>query len=290
MKPSTAADFFAGAVDLHIHSDPDSMARAMDGFEVASLAQKLGMKAIVLKNHFEHTASLAYLARKYTPGIEVFGGIALNLAVGGINPVAVDRMARVKGNFGRFVWMPTFDSEHHVEHSGGGRPFVPVARDGRLLPEVVEVLQLIARQQLILATGHSSPAEALLLVRTARELDIDTIIATHPIADPIYMPVAQLKEIAALGAFIEFTCLELNGPHLATSAKAHAEAIRSVGVEHCFLASDLGQAVNPPPPLGFETFASLLAREGFDEGEMAVLTRENPARILGLGRQDMNTV
>ncbi len=44
------------------------------------------MRGLVLKNHYQPTASLAYVVRKEVPGIEVFGGVDLNLSVGGMNP------------------------------------------------------------------------------------------------------------------------------------------------------------------------------------------------------------
>src|SRR5206468_1325770 len=102
---------------------------------------------------------------KEVPGIEIFGGIALNRTVGGVNPAAVDRMTKVKGGWGRVVWMPTFDAENQVRYSKENRPFVPVSRGGELQPEVREVLAVIARNNLTLATGHSSPEEDLLLIR-----------------------------------------------------------------------------------------------------------------------------
>ncbi len=55
------------------------------------------MRGLVLKNHYEPTASLAYIVRKEVPGIEVFGGIDLNLSVGGMNPIAVEHMAAITG-------------------------------------------------------------------------------------------------------------------------------------------------------------------------------------------------
>ncbi|HYI95389.1 MAG TPA: DUF6282 family protein, partial [Bryobacteraceae bacterium] len=122
-----------GVVDLHAHSDPDSVPRTIDAIDLAKLAASRGMRALVLKNHYESTASLAYLARKQVPGIELFGGIALNRSVGGVNPAAVERMTLVKGGWGRVVWMPTFDAG-----------VVPVSRDGKLLPSVDAVLDLIA--------------------------------------------------------------------------------------------------------------------------------------------------
>lgn len=84
-------------IDLHIHSDPDSMPRSVDALEACRIAQQRGLRAVVLKNHFEPTASLAWVAAQQTPGLQVFGGIALNRTVGGVNPAAVERMVRVKG-------------------------------------------------------------------------------------------------------------------------------------------------------------------------------------------------
>src|SRR5262245_20974616 len=90
-----------GVVDIHVHSDPDSVARSIDAIDLAKLAKTRGMRALVLKSHYEPTASMAYLVRKEVPGIEIFGGIDLNLTVGGINPAAVERMTMMKGGWGR---------------------------------------------------------------------------------------------------------------------------------------------------------------------------------------------
>src|ERR1700726_4852234 len=98
-----------GAIDIHVHAAPDSTPRSIDAIDVARLAKSRGMRGLVLKNHYEPTASLAYIVRKEVPGIEVFGGISLDLTVGGVNPAAVEWMTMVKGGYGRVVWMPTFD-------------------------------------------------------------------------------------------------------------------------------------------------------------------------------------
>src|SRR6266550_5397645 len=139
------AQTLTGVVDIHVHSDPDSVPRSIDAIDAAKLARSRGMRALVLKNHYEPTASLAYLVRKEVPGIELYGGIALNRTVGGVNPAAVERMTMVKGGWGRVVWMPTFDAENQVRYSKENRPFVRVSRNGELLPEVKEVIGLIAR-------------------------------------------------------------------------------------------------------------------------------------------------
>src|SRR6476469_1569776 len=176
-----------GVVDIHVHSDPDSVPRSIDAIDIAKLAKSRGIRGLVLKNHYEPTASLAYLVRKEVPGIELFGGIALNRTVGGINPAAVERMTRVKGGWGRVVWMPTFDAENQVRFSKENRPFVSVSKNGTLLPEVREVLALIAKNKLTLATGHSSPVECLAIVRESRRQGVEHIVVTHAMLPPVGM-------------------------------------------------------------------------------------------------------
>src|SRR5436190_22718047 len=108
------AQSLTGAIDIHAHADPDGSARSIDAIDLAKLAKSRGMRAIVLKNHYEPTASLAYIVRKEVPGIEVFGGISLDFTNGGVNPAAVEWMTMVKVGYGRVVWMPTYHSEHNA--------------------------------------------------------------------------------------------------------------------------------------------------------------------------------
>ncbi len=271
-----------GVVDIHVHSDPDSVPRSIDAIEIAKLAKARGMRALVLKNHYEPTASLAYLVRKEVPGIESFGGIALNRTVGGINPAAVERMTKVKGGWGRVVWMPTFDAENQVRFSKENRPFVSVSRGGALLPEVKEVIGLIAKHQLTLATGHSTPEEVLMLIREARAQGVQRIVVTHAMLAPVQMSVAQMREAVKLGAKLEFVYNALIGPGKMFEIGQYAEAIRQVGVDACILSSDLGQAGNPLHPDGLMAFFAGLRSQGFSVAEIETMSKRNPAKLLGL--------
>src|SRR6267154_4245741 len=145
-----SAQTLTGVIDIHAHHAPDSVPRSIDAIDLAKLAKSRGIRGLVLKNHYEPTASLAYLVRKEVPGIEIFGGISLDLTVGGVNPAAVEWMTKVKGGYGRVVWMPTYDSEHQVTSSGQQRPFARVAKDGKLVPEAVQVISIIAKHNLVL--------------------------------------------------------------------------------------------------------------------------------------------
>jgi hypothetical protein len=271
-----------GVVDIHVHSDPDSVPRSIDAIDIAKLAKSRGIRGLVLKNHYEPTASLAYLVRKEVPGIELFGGIALNLTVGGVNPVAVERMTHVKGGWGRVVWMPTFDAENQVRYSKENRPFVSVSRDGELLPQVKEVIGIIAKNQLTLATGHSTPAEVLMLIREARRQGVERIVVTHAMLAPVQMSVPQMQEAVKLGAKLEFVYNALIGPSKMFEIGDYAAAIRNVGVDACILSSDLGQAGNPLHPDGLETFFTGLRGQGFSVAEIETMAKRNPATVLGL--------
>ena len=224
-----------GTIDIHVHSDPDSRPRSIDALDVAKLARSKGMRGIVLKNHYDPTGGLAYLVRKEVPGFEVFGGIDLNLTVGGINPTAVAHMAEVSGGWGRFVWMPTFDSENQVRYSKENRPFVRVSRNGELLPEVKEVVALIAKHRLVLATGHIAPEEALSLLDEARRQRVQHMVVTHAMNDPVLMTIPQMQQAAKYGAFIEFVGGSLATADANARMDRFADAIRKIGPESCIL-------------------------------------------------------
>jgi hypothetical protein len=271
-----------GVIDIHAHCDPDSMARSVDAIDLAKLARDRGIRGLVLKNHYESTESVAFLVRKVVPGIELFGGIALNRTVGGINPAAVEHMTAVKGGWGRVVWMPTFDAENQVKYSKESRPFVSVSKNGALLPQVREVLAIIAKHNLTLATGHSSPEEDLLLIRDARAAGVNRIVVTHAMLPPVGMNVDQMRQAAQMGAYLEFVYNALMGPNKAFDIPEYASAIRAVGPEHCILSSDLGQAGNPLHPDGLAAFFAALRAQGFSVAEIDRMAKVNPARLLGL--------
>jgi hypothetical protein len=279
---SDGATLLPGSIDIHVHSDPDNRPRSIDAIDVAKLAHSRGMRAIVLKNHYDPTAALAYIVRKEVPGIEVFGGIDLNLTVGGMNPIAVEHMTEVSGGWGRFVWMSTFDAENQVRYSKENRTFVSVARNGQLLPEVKQVLSVIAKHNLVLATGHVSPDEALLLLREGRQQGVRHMIVTHAMNEPVLMNIPQMQEAARLGAFLEFVGGSLAGPEAAARMDRFADAIRKVGSDFCVLSSDLGQKGNALPPDGFGQFLAALQSKGFTREEIERMSKRNPAQLLNL--------
>jgi uncharacterized protein DUF6282 len=271
-----------GAIDVHVHSYPDDRPRSIDALEVAKLARARKLRAIVLKNHYDSTAGLAFLVRKVVPDIEVFGGIALNLPLGGINAAAVEHMAAVSGGWGRIVWMPTFDAENQIRTSKENRPFVSVTQNGELLPAVRDVIAVVAKRNLVLATGHSAARETLIILREAKRQGVQRMIVTHAMNAPVSMSLAEMQEAAGLGAYIEFVGGSLTTPDAEARINRYAEAIRQIGPEFCILSSDLGQQGNALPPDGFGDFLVSLRRCGFTAQDVDRMAKQNPARLLGL--------
>jgi len=276
---SGQAQTLEGVIDMHAHAAPDGTPRKLDALDLARTAKAAGMRAIVLKNHYEPTASLAYVVRKAVPGIEVFGGISLDLTVGGVNPAAVEWMTKVEGGYGKVVWLPTFDSESQVKLNGDKRPFAPVTRDGRILPEVLAVIDIAAKHDLVLEMGHSSPQESLLIIPEAKRRGVKNVVVTHAMASPGgSMNFEQLREAARQGALLELVWSPLSDEQLTKEA----EAIKAIGAASFVISSDLGQPPNPLHTDGLLAIYKGLMAHGVSAADIDLMARRNPARLLGL--------
>jgi len=283
----------AGVIDMHVHSHPDVFGRNMDDIDVANLAKAKGMRGIVIKNHVSETASRAALVMKVVPGIEVFGGIVLNKAVGGVNPDAVEWMHRVYGSRGKIVWLPTFESDRHVKvlSKPDARGLV-VAPGGQVTPEMEAILKIIARENLVLATGHVHPEEIIAVVRRGRELGVKNMLITHGFTNVPGLTMAQAKQVADMGAIIEVCFLQfLAGPNAPlaflthwtqVNAKNVATAVKEIGAKSLIISSDLGQSANMTHPDGIEAAIAAMKKENISDADIDVMMRKNPARLLGL--------
>jgi predicted metal-dependent phosphotriesterase family hydrolase len=148
-----------------------------------------------------------------------------------------------------------------------------------LLPPVKEVIGIIAKHNLVLATGHSSSAEGLMLLREGKRQGVRHMVVTHAMMAPIHMSIEQMQQAAALGAYIEFVYNGLIGSYKEFDFADYAKAIRAVGPASCILASDLGQVANPVHPEGLKAYFAGLRAQGITEAEIARMSRTNPASL-----------
>jgi hypothetical protein len=283
----------AGVIDMHVHSHPDVFGRNMDDIDLAMLAKARGMRGILLKNHITSTADRAALVMKVVPGIEVFGGIVLNKAVGGINPDAVEWMHRMYGGRGKVVWLPTFESDKHVKTFGKpDAKGLVVAPGGKVTPEMEAILKIIARENLLLATGHVHPDEVIAVVKRGQELGVKNMIVTHGLTNVPGLTMAQAKQVVEMGAVIEVCFLQFQaGPNAPLAFLTHwtqinakhvAQAVKEFGARGLVVSSDLGQSANMVHPDGLEVAIAAMKREGISDADIDTMVRKNPARLLGL--------
>ena len=243
------------------------------------------MRGIVLKSHWTHSADLAELAHKYAaPDMEVWGALVLNSTVGGLNPMAVRAFAETSGGKAKVVWLPTHDSEYEVHFLKDQRPYVRVSEDGKLLPQLLEVLDLIKKYDLTLATGHVKPEELLQIVDAAKERGITRIIITHPELGPQFgnATIEQVEQaVKASGAYAEVVANELFRP---TKDKSIA-MIRKLGPEHCVISTDSGITGTANHTDALVRAANVLREAGFSEADLNLMFKANPAKVLGLALQ-----
>ena len=299
MTPSDRArDLLRGAFDTHVHISPDVVERKIDDISLARRFVELGMAGFGLKSHYGSTAERASVVRASVPGIEVLGAISLNRAVGGMNPLAVEIAAREGA---RIVWFPTVDSEneaHEREAPPGAKvpvwvkvqldlrdqgieidPVPVVDGNGGVLPETRTVLDLIARHDLVLATGHLSRDEIFTVVDAAVEAGVRTIVITHPEFPSQSIGPDDQRALAEKGALLE-RCFTT--PHTGkVSWETWLENIRATGPEHSVLSTDLGQSFNPAVEDGLALMVDRLLDAGFSEEEVHTMAVKNTRRVAG---------
>jgi hypothetical protein len=270
-----------GIIDIHAHVGPAtdlSLPRTFDAIEIVQLAARHGMRAINMKQHYLETASWAYLVSRVVPGIKVFGGIALNRSVGGLNVNAVEQVATFKGGFGRVVYMPTFESEY--SNLKTPERAVPVSKDGKLLPAVGEILKIVAKYDMALSTGHSSPAESLMIIKAAKDAGVKRIFVQHPAMPLVNMSVEMQKEAVKMGALLEYVLGE--GINNQKDLEHWTGLIKQVGSENVVIGTDLGQWGRPTPTDAYKVMIPRMLKVGFTQAQLDVMMKTNPARVLGL--------
>ena len=286
-----ASKMLQGTIDFHIHTGPDIYPRLLNDIEVARQAKRAGMKAILIKSHATITGDRAQIAQSVTD-FPVFGGVALNWHVGGLNKYAVECAAKLGA---KEVWMPTTHAASYlkyVDHVPMFAKSMPkdikgisiLREDGSLLPELGPILETIARNGMILATGHLSPEEGLVLIAEARKAGIDKIVVTHPLASFVNYSVDQMREALSRGAtYFEHVFNDCT-PQVANPLPPSAlgDAIRAIGPEYCIMSTDSGQVVNPPPVKVMAWYIKEMLQYGLSPKAIRTMTITNPGRILGL--------
>ncbi|WP_329377223.1 DUF6282 family protein [Streptomyces sp. NBC_01716] len=295
LTPDDEADaLLRGAVDLHQHPGPSPFPRRMSILDAARDADSLGFRAIVAKSH-HHSMVTDILALRPEGlaglGVQVFGGIALNRTVGGLNPYAVELALRMGG---RMVWFPTLSSAAHIDHHREHDTGFPTSEvelrpneviritdgEGTVLPEVRDILDVIAGEDAVLTCGHLGVDEAHILIDAAQQAGVRRIVVNHP-CFVVGAPVEQAAEWARRGVFIEHCAVMYFGrPERRRDLGELLAFIRAAGPEQTVLSSDSGQKVNPLPVTLYRRAVRALLDAGVPEADIVKMTGGNAVGLL----------
>jgi len=268
--------------DVHVHTAPDVVPRLADDAATVDRYEQAGFRGCVLKGHVDATASRAAVVGAGR-GLAVYGGVALNRWVGGLNPAAVAACLALGG---RVIWLPTVDAATHVA-AGLPRPQVGVAPAGYGVPPVDpgaegavgEILTLVAEADAVLATGHLSGPELSWLVPRCRTAGVRRVLLTHPSWTVPGLGSAEVRALTDLGALAEVTAYQLLHQPGWDAARL-AGFVRAVGIRRCVLSSDAGQVGSPPPPEALAGLVEALAGEGLDRGALRAAASEVPEALV----------
>ena len=292
-----AREVVKGGYDLHVHSGPDVLKRIGSDLQIAQAFKECELAGYIIKHHYTETGGRAALAREAVPEVKTMGSITLNAAVGGMNALAVEMAARDGISY---VWFPTVDAENEAKNppvfapgvtpplwmrlqkeltdEGIAKGPVPIVdADGNLLPETIDVIKIIARNDLILATGHLERDEIFTVVDEAIKQGVKRIVVTHPEFPTQDISIDDQILLAERGAMLERCFVTYHSGKYDWAQMF--DNVRKSGVENSFFASDLGQPKNPPVEDGLALMADKAFEAGFSDDEVHQLCVINPARL-----------
>jgi hypothetical protein len=292
-----ARELVRGGFDPYVHAAPDFAPRRITDLELAERCRQLGLAGFGLTSHYTATAERAAVVNAAAGDRFATGSIVLNHAVGGLNATAVEVAARQGA---RFVWLPTVSARGEVAkvenadgnvpvwvrfelelRAAGARPgAVPVLDDGGApLPELLAVLDIVARRELVLMTGHLARDEIFAVVDAAVAAGVPHIVVTNPEFPSHTLSPSDQQALAAKGALLQRA---LTTPYTGKCTWEQIfAATRAVGARHTVWGSDLGQVFNPPVEDGLALLADRHLEAGFTEQEVRMMAVENTRRLLG---------
>lgn len=288
-------DILKGLIDIHVHTGPSAASRELDAAEMLFEAEKAGYAGFLVKDHYFPSMLGTKMVEKHLGNgtCKVFGSMALNNSIGLFNLKAMDVSRQMDA---KIIYFPTVSTKKHIDdHAkshfvGSGNasvaevPVTYVDAQGNFDPKAIEVLEYMAKYDMVLGTGHASLHELDHLVKKAFQMGVKRVLVNHPHYN-INASYKQMSKWAKLGAYIELNvCVFKGGSKLGTIEDIVAkEMIDACGADHIILDSDLGQKGNGSPVEGMYQFITLLS-EQFDitETQINTMAKSNPKKLLNL--------
>ncbi|MFM0415712.1 MULTISPECIES: DUF6282 family protein [Paraburkholderia] len=295
--PSVVERLVKGAIDLHCHSGPSVMPRYFTHYEAMQEASDAGLRAILIKDHYYSATPTTEMLNKHFKhlGVKLLSGVPLNNQSGGLNIYAVEHGIALGA---RMIWMPTFASANHIRHHHQDadfqfpkarkkmlepKPLTVVDEQGRLLPEVLPILDMIAEHDVVLSSGHLHISEIWPLFEEARRRGVTRMICNHP-TYVIDATNEDIKTLASMGVYLEHSmCMFAENSKFRFYEPPILDGLIKAGtVDKTILGSDLGQVGNPRVVDGFKSVISMCLDLGYSESDVRKMVSTNAANLIGL--------
>lgn len=273
-------EMMKGAYDLHMHPSPDVVDRSLNDYKAMQMADQYGMAGILIKNHLDPTpARAALLNASHQFKVKAYSGAVLNDSIGGLNPDAVKLYLDMGADV---IWMPTIHAENHIAIYGKGKychdhGIRILDEKGELKSEVYDILDLVKAYKAVLATGHLSIEESVILCTEASERNIK-VVMTHPEWTATFMPSDIQKKLLHEGVIFEKLWYDIGLNHV--TAAYMADTMKELGFENCFLSTDRGQPGKEYPVEGLMMFMDALLDCGIDEKDIRTMSHQVPEYLM----------
>lgn len=274
-------ELLKGSYDLHVHTSPSHFERLLDDFELCEIADKFGMKGILIKSHYDATAGRAKIANKHSDTkVNLYGGVALNWPVGGLNPFAVESSLKLGA---KIIWMPTRDSSNSLAFGNMPgdffeRPGISIFDENmEIKNSVYEILEVVRKYKCYIATGHLSTEESIVFCNIARKMKVNTIL-THPDWARTIMPLDKQLELVKLGVIVEKVGMNIDEGSV--TAKEMAIGINKLGPENIYMVTDRGQANEENPVEAMLKFIQRMLSEGIKSKDIKKMIIDVPELIV----------
>ena len=194
--------------------------------------------------------------------------------------------------------MPSNHAKHHAEYFAmpdypqfgrlkrqlPGEGVTVFEEDGRTLKrEAKTICEIVAENDVALATGHLSLTEITTLLEAAREAGVNRFIVTHANWSLCKLDLEVQRALIAKGATIEYVASSCVSPIFwEQQPEELASWIVEQKGEHLVLGSDLGQYAGPPHPEGLRMLLAALLELDVPYEYLEKMTTYNCEQVLGL--------
>lgn len=287
---NVADELLKGVSDIHIHALPDSKDRSISELSFARQAREAGYRSVMYKSNDFSCHDRAFVIHEVLPDFEVFGSLVMNRVHGDkVNVRAAEKAIATTGNRCRCIWMPTQDAVYPLKLENSRELGISVLdSSGKVLPEVIRVMEICAEADIIFASGHSSPEESIIMARKAREVGVRKYVVTHVNSLIWTLTEDQIKQVIDLGAYVEYCLLPCfwgpgtSLPDMPVMSMKELERYVRINPERSFITTDMGQPKIIDPLEAMRTTIRYLLTAGMPQKDIDLMVRSNPARLVGL--------